>query len=312
MSYIIAEIGSNHNGEMILAQRLIEEAERTGVDAIKFQSWTPESLYAKQWLMNNPEAHEELAKHSLSIEQIRYLANKVDVDFICSVFSRQEVDELEDVVDLFKVASMDVTNKRLLEHIASKRKPVIMSCGMATMSEIAEAVGVLSAYNRPLTLLHCVSLYPPRHDQIGLRKMRALKIFDKNIGYSDHTEGIDICLSAVTLGAQCIEKHFTLDKELHGWDHKISATPDEMAKLVRKSKLIELAMRIPERISDEESRLTMRRSIVSARNIKKGERITESDVVYRRPGTGLSRLPVKARAKREIPEGCLLGKDDLK
>jgi N-acetylneuraminate synthase len=311
MTYIIAEIGSNHNGNMAIAKNLIDEAQKAGANAVKFQAWTPESLYAQSWLDANPDAYNDLQKHSLSIKKLRYLANYAKIDFICSVFSRQEVDDLADVLDLYKVASMDINNTRLLKHIASKKKPTIISTGMARHSEILEAVKIFT--DIPLTLLHCVSLYPPRYDQLDIREMRVLQEFQRHhyltlgTGYSDHTEGIVICLAAVALGAICIEKHFTLDKERSGWDHKISATPSEFAQLVREAKIITLA-RKSAITPDLEQRKIMRRSLVAKHAMKKGHMLTEDDVIWRRPGTGLQEL---GKLKVAVSEGHVLTEEDL-
>jgi len=308
MAYIIAEIGANHNGSMVTAQELVAEAAKAGADAVKFQSWTPESLYARQYLKENPALRDELIKHHLSIEKLKYLASQTALDFICSVFSNEEIDALEGVVDLYKVASMDITNHRLLKHLATKKKGIILSTGMATIEEIDDAVYILR--RKPVTLLHCVSLYPPRYDQVNLKRMEELRKFNLPVGYSDHTPGIVVPFQAHIMGAAMIEKHFTLDKDLPGWDHKISATPAELAQLVRYIGIADLALR-ENRNQDTENREAMRRSLTSARDIYKGEDIIDKDVMLRRPGSGLQSLPRHATAARDIPAGCILARDDF-
>ncbi len=312
MTYIIAEISANHNGSVVTAKKLIDNAKRAGCDAVKFQSWTPESLYAQSYLDANKEIYHDLLKHSLSIKKLRYLARyATDIDFICSVFSRQEADELEDVVDLYKIASMDLNNIRLLKHIASKKKPVILSAGMGTRREIMDAVEIITRWQvYPFTLLHCVSLYPPRYDQIGLEKMTTYNEIGYCFGYSDHTEGITVCLAAIALGATMIEKHFTLDKTMDGWDHKISADFEEMQSLVRQSKIIEQALKHVD-IPDIESRKTMRRSAVATRDLKKGDKIKEADIIYRRPGTGLFDV-VGKKLKQDVKKGYQIHVEDLR
>ncbi len=307
MVYCIAEIGSNHNGSMAIAKKLIDEAQKAGASAVKFQSWTPESLYAQSWLDANPDTYNDLRKHSLSIKKLRYLANYTEIDFICSVFSRQEVDDLEDVLDLYKVASMDLNNTRLLKNIASKKKPTIISTGMGTEEEIKNVVEIFK--NIPLTLLHCVSLYPPRDNQVGLSWFRftEFRILDVNAGYSDHTIGITACLAAIALGAICIEKHFTLDKMQEGWDHHISADPKELQSLVKQADMISKMIHLSKG-NDFEQRKTMRRSLVANRSMKKGHVLTEDDVIWRRPGTGLQEL---GKLKVAVVEGHMFTEEDL-
>lgn len=300
---------------MHLAKRLIDEAKRCGVDAVKFQAWTPSSLYSGQYLHEHPDTWAELEKNSLSVSKLRYLAKHTEVDFICSVFSRKEVDELEDVVDLYKIASMDVTNHRLLKHVAEKKKPVIISSGMSDLGELLEATDILDAYNIPVTVLYCVSLYPPRYDQINLNEivlLRTANWHNFNVGYSDHTTGITIPLAAVALGADCIEKHFTLDKNAGGWDDHISADPVEMASLVEKSKQINESLN-GELRADTVSIEKMRRSVVYAKDLKKRHRLTDEDIIMRRPGTGLSLNEVIGRKlRKDVYEGQHANREDLR
>jgi len=311
MTYIIAEIGSNHNGSMAIAKKLIDEAQRAGASAVKFQAWTPESLYAKSWLADNPDAYNDLRKYSLSIKKLRYLANYADIDFICSVFCRQEVDDLVDTCDLFKIASMDLTNTRLLKHVASKKKPTILSCGMSDFGEIKQAVKIFEGM--PLTLLHCVSLYPTENDQVDLFNLERLRVMNRvlpvNIGYSDHTTGITACLAAVALGAVCIEKHFTLDKTQEGWDHHISADPQELYALVKQAQAIKEMLTPSVGLPDIEQRKTMRRSMVASKDLEAGHELTEEDVIWRRPGTGLQEL---GTLTVNVAKGQLLNETDTR
>jgi len=309
MTYIVAEIGGNHEGSMLTAKRLIDEAKIAGVNAVKFQGWTPESLYAQEYLDANHDLYNQLRVLSFDDKRLAYLSGYAKpLDFICSVFSRQEVDELESIVDLYKVASMDLNNTRLLKYIANKKKPVILSVGMGEEHEISAAVEIFK--HVPLTLLHCVSLYPPQDHQIGLGNLEYLKKYGVNVGYSDHTENIVACLIAVSKGAQVIEKHFTLDKSQEGWDHKISADPEELQFLVDHVKSVE-EMTEMTTLEDIEQRKTMRRSIVSVCNQKKGYRLKNEDVIYRRPGTGLPIGHKLGKLKRDVRAGQILTEEDL-
>lgn len=334
--YIIAEIGSNHNGDMDLAKTIIDAAVNAGADAVKFQSWTPESLIAKEEYEANtvytddPKKHwgslrEMVEEYYLREEQHSELKEYCDskgVDFCSTPFSEEEANLLEELdIPFFKVASMDINNLRLLKYLANFGKPVILSTGMATLGEIEQAVETLeNAGNNQIMLLHCVSVYPPEMETVNLRNITMLQeTFGYPVGFSDHTIGSAIPLASVALGACLIEKHFTIDKDLPGWDHMISANPDEMKVITGESKNIAAAMGGRRRVISEEEKKKMpkmRRSIVTAKELKKGTVITESDLVFKRPGTGISpdqaKFVVGHTLNRDCPADAVLSWNDIK
>ena len=304
--YIVAEIGSNHNGDMALCRRLVDAAKDAGADAAKFQSWSKTSLigqaeyerntkYAKQ----DPSAltlEQAVEKYQLTPAQHREVVDHCrsrGITFLSSCFSREEVELLETLgAPAYKIASMDVNHLPLLEVVAGTGKPVILSTGMATLAEIEAALGVLSRKRSgPVVLLHCVSTYPCPPQDVNLRNIPMLRAtFGVPVGLSDHSLGNAIPLAAVALGACMIEKHFTVDRKLEGWDHAISADPADLAALVRGSREVFEALGRAERvIGDEEleKRKAFRRRMVARRPLKKGDRLRPEDVEFKRPGTGI-------------------------
>jgi N,N'-diacetyllegionaminate synthase len=305
--YIIAEIGSNHNGDMELCRRLIDAAADVGAHAVKFQSWTESSLIAEEEYQRNPE-YSDKKKHFGSLREMvrayqltpeqhveaqRHCKSR-GIAFCSSVFSREEADMLEQLdVPFFKIASMDVVNLPLLTYVARKRRPVIISTGMATLGEIDRAVEAIRVEgNDQVVLLHCVSIYPPDYDSIRLRNIGMLrKAFDLPVGFSDHTLGTAIPLAAIALGACIIEKHFTLDREMAGWDHAISADPAELRTIVEEGRNVFAALGGSTRLVTEaeiEKRQKFRRSLVARRALDRGHVIAEDDLDAKRPGSGIS------------------------
>lgn len=302
--YIIAEIGANHNGDMDLCRRLIDAAKECGADAVKFQSWTKRSLISRAEFARNtryvtgnaPTLEQAVERYQLSEQEHRDIAcysAERGITFFSSCFSPEEVDLLESVnAPAYKVASMDVNHLPLLEYVGSTGKPVILSTGMATLGEVERALGVLrDAGATRVALLHCVSIYPCPPEIVSLRTMRTWeRAFDVPVGYSDHTLGVAVPLAAVALGACIIEKHFTIDKGLEGWDHGISADPAELAAIVQGSRAVHSALGSERRTIPEveiEKRKTFRRRMVARRDMKKGERLSAGDVDFKRPGTGI-------------------------
>jgi len=305
--YIIAEIGANHNGDMDLAKKMIDSAVACGCDAVKFQSWTPESLISKEEYDRNQTYDDSPKKHFGSLkemvekyylrddqhEELKNYCQEKGVDFCSSPFSNQEIDMLVQLdVPFLKIASMDINNISFLKYAAKTMKPIVVSTGMSTLSEIETAVQTIrNEGNQNIVLLHCISIYPPKDKDIHLRNITMLQqAFDLPIGFSDHSFGASIPLASVALGACVIEKHFTLDKDLPGWDHEISANPEEMKTICQDSKKIAAALGNAFRIvseDEEQKKGKFRRSIVSSKNLKKGDVITESDLAYKRPGTGI-------------------------
>ena len=334
--YIIAEIGANHNGNMDLAKKMIDSAVRCGVDAVKFQSWTNKSLIAQEEYDRNqkyddsPKKHfgslkEMVEKYYLRKEQHYLLKEYCDqkgVDFCSTPFSVQEADLLNEInVPFFKVASMDINYIRLLKHIAQKGKPVVLSTGMSTLSEIETAVRTIEAEgNREIVILHCISIYPPEPKDIHLNNITSLqKIFpDYPIGFSDHTIGCSVPIASVALGAAVIEKHFTTDKNLPGWDQEISADPEEMRMIVEQSKIVNEALGSFERtvsLAEQNKKAKFRRSVVLTRDIKKGEMIAENDITFKRPGTHIrpdeEKYVIGRKLNRNMSEDDLIDWSDL-
>jgi N-acetylneuraminate synthase len=303
--FIIAEIGSNHNGSIDLAFRLIDAARECGVDAVKFQSWSKSSListaeYARKSRYSGDGGlgglEQEVERYQLTPAQHHEIADycrRAGVLFLSSVFSPAEVQLLDDLgVPAFKVASMDVTHLPLLACVARRNKPVILSTGMATIGEVERALHVLRAEGSgPVVLLHCVSKYPTPPGEVHLRNMVTLaRTFEVPVGYSDHTIGTAIPVAAVALGACMIEKHFTLERTMPGWDHAISADPPEMRALVGGARDAFAALGSAVRNVDAaelEKRKSFRRRIVAAKALKRGTRLTADDVDFKRPGTGI-------------------------
>lgn len=304
--YFIAEIGSNHNGDMQLCKRLIDSVKSCGADAVKFQSWSKSSLisraeYARNTQYEDNKKHfgtleEMVEKYQLTPEQHREIAaycRGKEITFLSSCFSPEEVDLLESLdVPTFKIASMDINHLSLLKYVARKGRPVILSTGMASLGEIERAVNILKGNEKSeVALLHCISIYPPDYTLINLHNITTLRdTFNLPVGFSDHTLGTAIPLAAIALEACIIEKHFTLDKDMAGWDHAISADPAEMAVIIHEGKNIHSALGSKARtISHDEiekARL-FRRSLVVKHTMKAGEVITEQDLDFKRPGTGI-------------------------
>lgn len=304
--FVIAEIGSNHNGDLDLCYQLIDEAARCGADAVKFQSWTATSLVSKAEYARNT-SYDDTKKHFGSLEEMvaayqftpemhRLAAARCaerGVAFMSSPFSPEEVELLESLgVEAYKVASMDVNHPVLLEAVARTGKPVILSTGMATLAEVETAVGFLQAAGAgQVALLHCVSIYPPDPDDINLLNIPTLeRAFELPVGFSDHTIGISIPLASIALGACIIEKHFTLDKEMAGWDHAISADPPELSALVREGELVHRGLgSAVRRVSPAEmsKRAKFRRRIVLRGALPAGHVLRLEDLDFKRPGTGI-------------------------
>lgn len=311
MVYIIAEIGSNHGGDMDSAKRHIDVAQECGVDAVKFQSWSPDSLYAQSYLDAHPDFHDQLKRFQLSTDQLRELSEYAEVDFICSVFSTEEADALADVLDYVKIASMDITNERLIKHVAGLSgeggEKMILSSGMATFRELERVIGTDGSFRG--YLLYCVSNYPTEYSDIYMRRIYDFEekfgIYGQ-VGISDHTEGFTIPIAATAMGASMIEKHFTVDKSGDGFDQEVSVTPDTMSTIVTECKHVEQAMEEPTLYNtDASQRDVFRRSAVAARDLEEGQTLESEDVIYRRPGIG-TRYAVHRTLGRDVSEGTVL------
>ena len=322
--YIIAEIGSNHNGDMNLAKKLVESAKRAGADCVKFQFFSTTNLFSSKNYQLNPKLKDTVSKYAMSennLAKMKIYAEKLNIDFAVTPFSKQGADFLVEKlnVDFIKVASMDLNNLDFLEYISKKKKPIVLSTGLSNSSEIKEAVKTIKkAGNKRIVLLHCISSYPPRDNEINLNNIDNLsKTYPYPVGFSDHTIGTSISLAAIAKGACIIEKHFTLDKTMEGWDHKISADEKDMKILTKESKKVFIALGSYKRTRTEDKNTLglFRRSIVAAKNIKKGEVFTEELIDVKRPGTGLSpnlkKLLIGKIAKRDISYDEIIKIDDF-
>lgn len=304
--FIIAEAGVNHNGDIKLAKKLVDMALYAGADAVKFQTFKSEKLvtgyaemakYQKDNIGAEDSQFNMLKKLELSYNEFeelkKYCENK-GIIFMSTPFDTESADFLNSIgLEAFKISSGDLTNIPLLEHIAGFNKPIILSSGMAVLGEIEDAV--ISLKNKgmnDIAVLHCTSNYPAALESVNLRAMNTIKdSFNIIGGYSDHTEGITIPIAAAALGANIIEKHFTLDKNMEGPDHKASLEPEELKKMIEGIRNVELSLGSGIKIFSESEISTMqvaRKSIVAGRDIKKGEIIGLEDLDYKRPGNGLS------------------------
>jgi len=328
---IIAEIGNNHNGSLALAKRLVDEAVAAGADAVKFQIRDLDSLYGDTHKGGRAQADlgaqytlDLLSRFQLSKGEMREIlsyAKKKNVLSFCTPWDIPSVAFLESCnVDLYKIASADLTNHPLLECVAATGKPLICSTGMATDEEITQAANLLHAKECKFALLHCNSTYPAPFKDINLLYMLKLKKFQSIVGYSGHERGIHIPVAAVALGAQLIEKHFTLDKNMEGVDHRVSLLPDEFKQMVQQIRELESALgnqEGPRKISQGElmNRENLGKSIVAHRAISKGEVFTESMLTVVSPGTGLPPYMLQKllgeKAKRNLEKGEVLFPSDL-
>jgi N,N'-diacetyllegionaminate synthase len=303
--FVIAEIGSNHNGDLDLAIALVDAARLCGVDAVKFQSWSKQSLISAAEYARNTRysgdgrlggLEQEVERYQLLPQHHRAIVaycRSIAVPFLSSVFSPAEVELVDGLgAPAFKIASMDVNHLPLLACVARRRKPVILSTGMATLGEIERALAVLRCEGAAgVVLLHCVSSYPTVPAEAHLRNIAMLSsTFDVPTGYSDHTLGVAVPIAAAALGACVIEKHFTLDRTLPGWDHAISADPAEMKALVEGvSQAFEALGAAVREVTPAaiQKRRTFRRRVVTARALPEGTRLAAEDLDYKRPGTGI-------------------------
>ena len=333
--FIIAEAGVNHNGSVKIAKKLIDAAVKAGADAVKFQTfkaksvvsrYAPKAEYQKRSGGKDETQFEMLKKLELEIDVHRELikyCKKKKIVFLSSPFDLDSIDLLAELgLEIFKIPSGEITNLPYLNKIGSLNKKVIMSTGMADLKEIKEALDILISSGtgkQNIVLLHCNTAYPTPSEDVNLKAMFTInKAFKVKVGYSDHTLGIEIPIAAVALGASVIEKHFTLDKNMEGPDHKASLEPSELKALVSAVRNVEKALGNgikKSTKSEEENKNIVRKSIVAKINIPKGVRITDSMLDIKRPGTGLepkalSRV-VGRKTKRAIEKDTLIEIKDL-
>ena len=326
--YIIAEAGDNHNGDFNTALKLVDVAKRAGADCVKFQTFVTEEIISKYAEMaeyqkkntGKEESQFEMVKRlELSFDEFRKIkeyCDRVGIQFLSTTFDLKSVDFLNELgVPFFKIPSGEITNYPYLIKIAHTGKPVVMSTGMCEPDEILAAINVLEKNGSgEITLLHCNTEYPTPLKDVNLYAMRTMKkMFGKKVGYSDHTKGIEVPVAAVALGACVIEKHFTLDKNMPGPDHKASLEPDELGRMVKNIRNIEIALGDGvKRVSESERKniAIARKSIVARRNIQEGEILTEENLAVKRPGTGINPMQwmevLGTRAVRDFKEDELI------
>lgn len=308
---IIAEAGVNHNGNLDLAKKLVAAAKESGVDYVKFQTFKTDFLVSKVAKKakyqsentndSNESQYDMIKKLELSFDEFIELKNycdTCDIGFLSTGFDLSSVDFLKSLnLDYFKIPSGEITNLPLLKAIAHIRKPIILSTGMSDMQEIKIAIGILiseGSKKEDITVLHCNSEYPTPMEDVNLRAMLNIaQEFEVTVGYSDHTLGIEVPVAAVALGATIIEKHFTLDKTMAGPDHKASLDPGELKAMVTAIRNIEKALGTGEKktsASEIKNIAIARKSIHLNKALRKDHQITESDLIMKRPGDGISPL----------------------
>jgi len=305
---VIAEAGVNHNGDIEMARRLVEVAAQSGADFVKFQTFKAEKLvthkaakafYQVQLGAEGESQFDMLHRLELSFEMHVALIEHCKVHgirFLSTGFDIESVNLLASLdIPLFKIPSGEITNLPYLQHIGGKRKPIILSTGMANMDEIAAALAVLETAGTPreqITVLHCNTEYPTPMRDVNLLAMQSIReAFGVQVGYSDHTRGIEVPIAAVALGATVIEKHFTLDRNLPGPDHQASLEPSELSAMVATIRNIELALGDGvKRPSPSEAKNIpiARKSLVAACPIRAGELFTLNNLAVKRPGSGVS------------------------
>lgn len=305
---IIAEAGVNHNGNLDIAKKMVDVAVQGGVDAIKFQTFHAENLvcknaekaeYQKQTTEKNESQFDMLKKLELTEDMHRELISYCQQRKILFMSTPFDIDSIELLrkfdLDVFKIPSGEVTNYPYLKRMASLNKKLILSTGMCDIDEIRNAIQVLRENGAPeIIILHCNTQYPTPMNDVNLKAMLTIKEqTGLEVGYSDHTLGIEVPIAAVALGATVIEKHFTLDNSMEGPDHKASLEPSELAQMVQAIRNIEKCLgngikRCTE--SELDNRMTVRKSIVASRDIKCGELLSEENITTKRPGNGISAM----------------------
>lgn len=325
---IIAEAGVNHNGSLELAKKLALTAKNCGADIVKFQTAKLTSLvsrhaqmadYQKENIGMEMSQRDMLKKLLLTYDEFTELAaycREINVCFLSTPFDVESIDFLEELGNsIWKIPSGEITNFPYLKKIAKTRKDIILSTGMSTLQEVDDALAVLRENGAgKITLLHCTTNYPTPMQDVNLKAMLTLR--DKcgcSVGYSDHTKGIEVPIAAVALGAEVIEKHFTLDRNMEGPDHKASLEPDELEAMVKAIRNIETALGDGIKAPSESEKANIavaRKSIIAADSIKAGDILTEKNLTTKRPGTGISPMRwnevIGTRAIKDFEEDELI------
>mgnify|MGYP000041326033 CR=1 FL=1 len=332
--FIIAEAGVNHNGDINLAYKMIDAAKEAGVDCIKFQTFKTEKIimedakkaeYQEENSIKNETQYEMVKKLELSYNEFKSLkeyCDRVGIIFLSTPDENESLDFLSDELNLdtIKIGSGEVTNYLFLEDVAKKNKKIILSTGMATLGEVEKAIEIIRKYNnQKLILLHCTTNYPCPMEEVNLRAMLTLKnAFNIEVGYSDHTLGIEVPIAAVALGAKVIEKHFTLDKNLEGPDHIASLEPNELKEMVLKIRNIEIALgdgiKKPNK-SEEKIKKVVRRKIVTNNILKKGNIIKKENLILKRANEGIEAefidMVIGKKIKKDIDKNKILFWEDM-
>jgi len=302
--FIIAEAGVNHNGRLDLAEKLVDVARKAGADAIKFQTFKSGGVvsekaeiadYQKKNMGKKEAQLKILKKLELDYKdftKLKKYCDKKGIIFLSTPHSPDAIDFLEPLVPAYKIGSGDLTNLPFLKKIAGKKKPIILSTGMSNLQEVKEAVRAIKGCgNKKIILLHCTTNYPCPIEEVNLRAIQTLKQeFNLPVGYSDHTLGVTVPIMAVIMGAQVLEKHFTLDKNLPGPDHKASLDPRELRELIKEVREVNKLLGSGEKKPTQgEKRImkSLRKSIVASEDIPKGSVIKRGMVVIKRPATGI-------------------------
>lgn len=304
--FIIAEAGDNHNGNLANALKLVDQAAKAGADCVKFQTFVTEEVisryaemaeYQKQNTGKTESQFDMVKKLELSFDEFRKIqahCQKRGILFLSTPFDLPSIAFLNEMdMPFFKIPSGEITNYPYLKAIAETHKDVVLSTGMCTMEEIREAIALLEGNGAGLIrLLHCNTEYPTPFEDVNLKAMETMRAaFGKEVGYSDHTLGIEVPIAAAAMGAVVIEKHFTLDRNMEGPDHKASLEPQELGAMVKAVRNIEAALGTGEKKpspSEQKNLAAARKSIVARRNIRQGELLTEENLAVKRPGTGIS------------------------
>lgn len=304
--YVIAEAGVNHNGSVKNAFKMIDCAKECGCDCIKFQTFKADALVTSNapkadYQMRNTngsntqfEMLKSLELNDREFEELKAHCDEIGIEFMSTPFDIESVDVLERIgVTRYKISSGDINNKQLLQYVAKTGKSMVVSTGMSTIEEVTKAVDWIEQVgNHQITLLHCTSNYPTSYDEVNMKAMQTLQQkFGYPIGYSDHTKGDLASIVAVAMGATVIEKHFTLDKNMEGPDHKASLNVEELKEMVDDIRAVETIMGNGVKqpmISELNTRIVARKSVILAHNIQKGEILKKEDLVLKRPGNGLA------------------------
>ena len=325
---IIAEAGVNHNGSVKLAKQMIEEAAKAGADYIKFQTFKPEKLvskyaqkadYQKKMTGSQESQLQMLEKLALSYDdfvELKKYCEQIGIGFLSTPFDEDSIRFLDSLdMDFWKIPSGEITNYPYLVQVAQTGRDIVLSTGMCEMDEIADAMKVLEENGAGnISLLHCNTEYPTPYEDVNLLAMNQMReVFNKQVGYSDHTVGIEVPIAAVALGAEIIEKHFTLDKNMEGPDHKASLEPLELSRMICSIRHIEKSLGDGNKkrtASEQHNVVAVRKSIVAKCEIHKGELFTEKNLTVKRPSNGISPMKwneiIGTRAKRDFLEDELI------